>query len=220
MATTQTFRKTSLLAGILYLLTFVSVPTLLLYAPLHAADYVSTPEAVNRITFGGLLEIIVALAGIGTAVVLYPVLRSTDRVAAMALVAVRTLEAATIFLGVAAILTAVDLHKNDMVHSPNSAGVFVVLYDKIFIVGQSLLPAVDDLLLGFLLFKSRLVPRWLSWMGMLGAFPLLVTDIALQAGVIDRQSALTGLGAVGVAVFEFVLGLYLSFKGFSKNVVA
>ena len=71
----STLRKTALVAGVLYLLTFVSIPTLALYRSIHAADYVTSAGPDTAAVIGGLLEIIVALAGIGTAIALYPVLR-------------------------------------------------------------------------------------------------------------------------------------------------
>jgi len=69
-------RKTSLVAGVLYLLTFVSIPTLFLYVPVHDRNYILGPGPDTAVIFGGILEVIVALAGIGTAVALYPVLKS------------------------------------------------------------------------------------------------------------------------------------------------
>jgi hypothetical protein len=67
-------RKTALIAGIIYLITFVSIQTLSLYVPVRAMDYISGPAPVTPVIIGCILEIIVALGGIGTAVVLYPVL--------------------------------------------------------------------------------------------------------------------------------------------------
>ena len=102
-------RKISLTAGILYLLTFVSIPTLALYGPVKGANYILGAGPDTAAIIGGILEIIVALAGIGTAVVLFPVLKKQNEGLALGLVASRVLEASTIFVGVAFLLVDRDL---------------------------------------------------------------------------------------------------------------
>ena len=94
-------RKMSLTTGILYLFTFVSIPTFALYRPVKGVNYVLGSGSDNAAIIGAILEIIVALAGIGTAVVLFPILKKQNESAALGLVASRTLEAGTIFVGVA-----------------------------------------------------------------------------------------------------------------------
>ena len=102
-------RKISLTAGVLYLLTFVSIPILFLYGPVREADYILGPGPDTRVFIGVVLEIIVALAGIGTAVVLYPVVKRQNEGVALGFVAVRTLEAGAIFAGVVTLLAVVSL---------------------------------------------------------------------------------------------------------------
>src|ERR1700686_3308389 len=90
-------RKTALVAGVLYLLTFVSIPTLFLYGAVKGANYIIGAGADTAAIIGGILEIIVALAGISTAVVLFPVLKKQNEGLALGLVASRILEASTMF---------------------------------------------------------------------------------------------------------------------------
>src|SRR5262245_46096153 len=104
-------RKTALVAGVLYLLTFVSIPTLALYGAIHDPNYIIGPGPDAAVLLGAVLEIIVALAGIGTAVALFPVLKMQNEGAALGLVGSRTLEASTIFVGVAFLLTIVSLRQ-------------------------------------------------------------------------------------------------------------
>ena len=85
-------RKTSFWAGVLYLITFISIPTLVLYGPVHEANYMLGSGSDTGVLFGGLLELIVALAGIGTAVVLYPVVKRQNQGRALGLVGSRVLE--------------------------------------------------------------------------------------------------------------------------------
>ena len=104
-------RKTALVAGVLYLLTFVSIPTLALYGPVHDPNFIVGPGPDTAILFGGILEIIVALAGIGTAITLYPVLKRQNEGAALGLVSSRVVEAAGIVAGVACLLSIVSLRE-------------------------------------------------------------------------------------------------------------
>ena len=211
-------RKTSLIAGLLYLLTFVSIPTLALYGSVHGINYITGPGPDTAVIIGGILEIIVALAGIGTAVVLYPVLRKQNETAALGLVAARILESGTIFVGVAFLLSVVTLRQAGAgADGLASSHALVALYDRIFLLGQSFMPAVCDMLLGFMLYKSRLVPRGLSLIGIVGAVPLVVGYIAMLFGLIGQHSAMAGLSAVLVALFEFSLGIYLVVKGFKPS---
>jgi hypothetical protein len=214
-------RKTSLIAGALYLLTFVSIPTLALYSAVHGANYILGPGPDTSTIIGGVLEIIVALSGIGTAVVLFPVLKKQNEATALGLVAARILESGTIFVGVAFLLAIVTLRQAGVgTGALPTSHALVSLYDRIFLLGQSFMPAVCDILLGVLLYKSRLVPRALSLIGIIGAPLLMVGYIAILFGVIDRISALAMLSAVPVALFEFSLGVWLVAKGFNSTPVA
>ena len=211
-------RKTSLAAGVLYLLTFVSIPTLALYSEVKSANYIIGSGPDTAAIIGGILEVIVALAGIGTAVVLYPVLRKQNESAALGLVSARILESATIFVGVAFLLSIVTLRQNGA--GPDALATshaLAILYNRIFLLGQSFMPALCDLLLGFMLYRSRLVPRGLSLIGIIGAVPLLAGYFAVLFGIIGQHTPLAVLSAVGVALFEFSLGIYLVTKGFKPS---
>lgn len=220
MTAMSSLRKTSLTAGLLYLLTFVSIPTLALYSSIHEPNYITSSGPDTAAIIGGLLEIIVALAGIATAIALYPVLKRQNEGLALGLVASRILEACTMFLGVAFLLSVVSLRQSGAgADSLITGHVLVTLYDRIFLLGQSFLPAVNDLLLGLLLYRSRLVPRSLSLIGIIGAVPLVANYIAVMCGIIGQHSALAGLSALLVALFEFSLGVYLVIKGFKRSTI-
>jgi hypothetical protein len=213
--TSPYFRKTALIAGVIYLLTFVSIPTLWLYAPIHISNYIISDGPDTKVIIGAILELIVGLAGIATAVVLYPVLKKQNVSGALGLVASRVLEAAMIFGGVAFLLTIVSLRQGGVGSDAVITGqALVTMYDRIFLIGQSLMPAVNDLLLGFLFYHSRLIPRALALIGIIGSFILVSGDIAIMFGVLEQRAPSTALAAVPVAVFEFTLGIWLVVKGF------
>jgi Domain of unknown function (DUF4386) len=213
-------RKIALAAGVLYLLTFVSIPTLSLYTSIHDPNYIVGPGPDTAVFIGGILEIIVALTGIGTAVALYPVLKKQNEGLALGLVGSRVLEAGTIFAGVAFLLSVVSLRQAGAgTNALATSHALVALYDRIFLIGQSFMPAVNDLLIGILLYQSRLVPRALSLIGIFGAFLLVSGDIAVLFGLIEQHAPTTALAAVPVAVFEFSLGVWLIVKGFNSSAI-
>jgi hypothetical protein len=220
-AATSTHRKVSLTAGVLYLLTFVSIPTLALYGPVKDANYVVGSGPDTAAVIGGVLEIVVALAGIATAVTLFPILKKRNESLALGLVAARILESATIFVGVAFLLSIVTLRQDRTgTGALVTSHALVTLYDRIFLLGQSFMPAVCDLLLGFLLYKSRLVPRGLALIGIIGGPVLVIGYFAVLFDAIDQHGPLAGLSALLVAVFEFSLGVRLIVKGFDPQAVA
>ena len=211
-------RKTALVAGALYLLTFVSIPTLFLYGPVRSPKYIIGPGPDTGALFGGILEMIVALAGIGTAVALYPVVKRQNEGVALGFVGSRVLEAATIFSGVAILLSVVTLRQTGAGADALVTGqALVALYDRTMLLGQGLLPAVNALLLGSLLYQSRLVPRVLPLLGFVGAVLLVASDIGTLFNLWGQKSAAAALAAFPIALWEFSLGVYLIVKGFKPS---
>jgi hypothetical protein len=225
-ATTNPMRRTARTAGVLYLITFVSIPTLALYRPVkdHVGTFVLGAGSDTGVLWGALSEVIVGLAGIGTAVVLFPVLKRQSEAAALGLVTARMLETSLIFVGVISLLSIVSL-RNDVVGTADTDRTSLVttghslaaVYDWTFLLSQSLMPVACDLLLGYLLYRSALVPRILPLVAFVGAPLLLASDIAVFFGAYDRVSPLAGLAALPVAAFEFALGVWLVVKGFNPT---
>ena len=215
----DSLRKTALVAGALYILTFVSIPILVLYGPVRNDPNFMLSAAPNTpILIGGVLEIIVALAGIGTAVALYPVVKRQNEGVALGFVGSRVLEAATIVAGVVSLLSVVTLRQAGVgAGGLVTSQALVAQYNWSFHLGQSLLPAVNALLLGSLLYRSRLVPRVLPLVGLIGAPLLLISDAAVLFGLWPQVSGLSGLFALPIALWEFSLGVYLVVKGFKPS---
>jgi hypothetical protein len=213
-------RKTAFAAGALYLLSFVSIPTLFLYSPLRASNYIVGHGSNTGIIVGAILEMIVALAGIGTAVALFPVVKRQNEGAALGFVATRTLEGGAILAGVACILSLVTLQQAGAGTNALVTGhALISMYDRIFLLSQSFIPAVNALLIGSLLYQSRLVPRWLPLLGFTGMTLLVAGDGAVLFGLIGQHASTTGLIAIPIAVWEFSLGVYLVVKGFRPSAI-
>jgi hypothetical protein len=212
-------RKTALAAGILYLLTFVSMPIGFLYsAILTDPNYIVGSGPDTPVIIGGILEIIVALAGIGTAVVLYPVLKGQNEGVALGFIGTRVLEASTIFADVVCLMAIVTLRRTGVGPEALLTGKTLVALYGLFRLGQNLMPAVNDLLLGSLLYQSRLVPRVLPVLGIIGAPLLIANTIVFMFGISNGPLyVLTGIGVLPIALFEFSLGIWLTFKGFNPS---
>ncbi|MCU1626807.1 MAG: hypothetical protein JWP64_1756 [Pseudonocardia sp.] len=214
-------RKTALVAGGFYLVTFISIPTLALYGAVHSADYVVGPGPDTGVLWGGLLEVIVALAGIGTAVALFPVVKRQNEGVALGFVAARVLEAAIIFVGVVSLLSVVTLRQDpagaDAASLVTTGKALVAIHDGTFLLGQGLIPGVNALLLGYLMYRSRLVPRIIPALGLIGAPLLLASVTATFFGVYAQVSVWSGLATIPIAAWELSLGLWLVLKGLKPS---
>ena len=205
-------RKTALVAGIFYLITFISIPTLALYGPVkNHRDWILTSGSSTAVLVGAFLEVIVALAGIGTAVTLYPVVKRQNEGFALGFVTSRLLEAAMIFTGVLSLLSLVTLrHDLGAAAGANAAALVtagashVAVYNWTMLLGQTLMPCINALLLGTLMYRSRLVPRIIPIVGLIGA-PLLIAGVIvtlfagtghISAFAGDRDPAGSGLGVL------------------------
>jgi hypothetical protein len=217
-------RKTALVAGIFYLITFISIPTLALYGPIkNHQDWILGFGGHTAVLVGGFLEVIVALAGIGTAVTLYPVVKRQNESLALGFAAARVLEAGMIFTGVVSLLSLVTLRQDlGGAAGANTAALVatgashVAVYNWTFLLGQSLMPAINALLLGSLMYRSRLVPRIIPVLGLIGA-PLLIASVVTTLFRTDHQITVLALGFLPVAIWEFSLGVWLVVKGFNPS---
>jgi len=225
---TDPLRRTSRAAGIFYLITFVSIPTLAVYQGIHdQADFVLGAGSDTGVLWAALSEVVVAIAGVGTAVVLFPVAKRQSESAALGFVTSRVLEAAGILLGVVSVLTLVSLRHDvagtagaDRASLLTTGHTLAAVYDNAFLLSQSLAPAINALCLGYVMYRSGLVPRILPTLGLIGAPLLLAADLAVFFGVLDRSAAIAVFAALPVAVWELSLGIYLTFKGFRPAAVA
>jgi hypothetical protein len=225
---TDPLRRTSLAAGILYLLTFVSIPTLALYQDARGgADFVLGTGSDSGVLLAAFSEVVVAVTCIGTAVVLFPVIKRQSETAAIGFVASRVAEGALILVGVVSVLTLLTLRADvagtadaDPASLVTTGHALSAAYDWTFLLSQSLMPVFNALFLGYALYRSGLVPRILPTLGLIGAPLLLASDVAMFFGVYDRVSPAAALATIPIAVWEFSLGIYLVVRGFRPAAVA
>jgi hypothetical protein len=218
-------RKTALVAGALYVVTFAaSIPALLFLAPvLNNPDYVISSGADTRVLFGGFLDLINALAGVGTAVALFSVLKRQHEGFALGFVTTRIFEAAVIVIGVISLLSVVTLRQNLGGTGADEASLvavgqsLVAVRDWTFLLGPGLMAALNALLLGTLMYRSRLVPRIIPTMGLIGAPLLLASVTAILFGLNELTSAWHVIATAPIFVWELSLGIYLVVKGFKPS---
>src|SRR5687767_5516177 len=173
----DSLRRTSRAAGILYLITFVSMPTLMVFQPVRdGAAFVLGTGSDTGVLWGAFSEVVVALAGIGTAVVLYRVAKRQSETAALGFVTARVLEAALIIVGVVSMLTLVTLRQDvagtagaDPASLITTGHTLVATYDWAFLLSQSLIPVFNALCLAYVMYRSGLVPRSLPTIGLIDA---------------------------------------------------
>ena len=216
-------RRIALIAGSLYLLTVVtSIPALALKEPsLNTPASLTSPGGETALLWAVVLELILAAACIGTAVVLFPLVRRQSEIAALGFVGARITEAVLVVLGVVAMLSLVAVANGSSLASPDSLDAantaLVAVHDAAFLLGPGLIPAANALLLGSVLYRSRLVPRILPLVGFIGAPLLIASVIATLFGAIDQVSPLAGIAALPIALWEISLGVWLVVKGFSPE---
>jgi hypothetical protein len=218
-------RKTALVAGVFYLITFISIPTLALYGPVkNHRDWILSSGSHTGVLVGGFLEVIMALASIGTAVTLYPVVKRQNEGVALGFVTARVLEAVMIFTGVVSLLSLVTLRQDlggaagaNAAALVTTAASHVAIYKWTFLLSQTLMPGINALLLGSLMYRSRLVPRVIPLMGLIGGPLLIIAVFATLLGQHSSLSGLAGLPVIPVAAWEFSLGVWLVVKGFRPS---
>jgi hypothetical protein len=225
---TDSWRKLALAGGVLYLMTFIfSIPAVFLYGSvLTDPGYIVGPGADSQVLLGALFDIITAIACIGTAVALYPVIRRQSEAFSIAFVGTRIFEGSVIVIGVVSLMAVVTLRQaGAAVGTDVSALVavgqgLVAVRDATFLVGPGIVPGLNAVLLGYVLYRSRLVPRAIPAMGLIGA-PVFLASAGLSVLGLNEQVSTLSLVALPLIFFwELSLGLWLTFKGFRPAAVA
>lgn len=219
-------RRLAFAAGVFYLLTFVfSIPAYFLYEPVltDPGYIVGSGGADTRIIAGAVLELLTALAGIGTAVAAYPVIRRQSEALSLGFVTTRIYEAAVMVMGVIALLAVVNLRQNGVAAGTDDGSMIAVgqtlvaLRDLTARLGPGLAPALNALCFGYVLYRSRLVPRIIPALGLIGAPLLLASVTARIFGLLSDQSDVAAILLPPIFVWELSVGLWMTFKGFNSS---
>ncbi len=215
-------RKTALVVGVLFILTFVtSIAAVFAYGTvLTDPNYVSGPGADTGVFFGAFLELFLIITNIGCAVMLFPILKWQNEAISLGYVAARIMECTFILVGIIAVLAVVSLRQDAAsadAGSPAMLGTsLVAIKDWTFLLGPGFADGIGTgLLLGWLMYRSGLVHRRMALFGVIGGPLLAASGAAVLLGVIPQGSSVQSLMTVPEIIWEAYLGLWLTFKGFN-----
>jgi hypothetical protein len=220
-------KNNAVAAGIFYLIAAASaIIGRLLYDPiLQHPEYILQGSAhENQILWGAFLEIITVIAVFGTPIALFPVLRKVNISLSVASVAFRVLEGTMIMLGVLALLTIVSLsHTNAQDMLPDTGSYLLIsksllaLHHWTFTFGPNIALGPSTFMIGYMLYTSGLVPRWIGVTGIVGGPLIFLAGILIMFGVFSQTSMWSGLLTIPVFVYEMSLAIRLLRKGFEAN---
>jgi hypothetical protein len=222
-------RTTALVAGIFFVLTFLtSIPAALLYTPvLESAGAIVSAGNAARVRWGAFLEVILVIANVGTAVTLFPIVKRQNEGIALGYVAARTVESIIIVVGMLSVLSLVTLGQDlagatgaDATPLGAVGPLLATIHEWASLFGPTYCAGIGNgILLGFLLYRSGLVPRGLALLGLVGGPLICAAATAVLFGVVDRSSGPALLVALPEIAWEASLGIYLIVKGFKPAAI-
>jgi hypothetical protein len=221
---TNPLRKTATIVGWLFVLTYVTsiASKLAFYPPLFEDGYITGPGEDTRVLWGAVSEAVLIVANIGTAVALFSVLKRQHENLALGFVAARIMESVFIGVGILSVLTVVTLRQDlagaggaDSTVLTTVGDAFIALQEWTFCLGPGLVVGVGNgLILGYLMYRSGLVPRPLALLGLLGGTLICLSGAAAMLGIIELDGTWQTLAAVPEFFWELSFGVYLIVKGF------
>jgi hypothetical protein len=217
------FRKAALVGGILYLVTFIgSIPAAILVGPaINDPTYVTSAGSDQQVTLGLVLELVNVFGLIGCGIAFFAVVRRVHEGLAIGYVATRLFEGAVITVGVLSLLAVVTLRQQGAADGNAEtlvpvASALVAVRDWAMTIGPNM-AAFNALMLGTALYRARLVPRKIPALGLIGA-PILITyTIGTVLGLTGPGSMFQVVAVMPFFIWELVLGLWLTFKGFNES---
>jgi len=210
-------------SGILYLITFAaSIPALIMLSPvLNDTGFVLGAGAESSVVWGCLLDFVNALAAVGTAVAVFPVIRRYNESLALGFVTTRLMEGAIIMIGVVSLLAIVTLRHDTAGADPDTmtaiGRALVAVRDWTFLFGPGFMACMNALMFATLLFRARLVPRVIPGIGLVGVPLLLAANLATLFGHNEQTSGLSMLATVPIALWELTIGVWMVAKGFRRT---
>lgn len=223
-------RKSALVVGVLFIVTFIASipPAFIFYTPvLNDSHYILGAGADTRIFVGAFFEVLLVISGIGTAVALFPVARRQHEEIALGYVAARIVEATMVAVGIISLLAVVTLRRDFAGSGGADAATFVVVGKALvtvhkwtFLLGPGFCPGIENgLMLGYLMYRTRLVPRPIAVLGLIAGPLAIVAGIGELFQLFPQLSGTAGALTFPEALFEAVIGIWLTIKGFAPSAV-
>lgn len=219
----SSIRRTAVVFGVLYLATFVfSIAGVLLYNPvLHPVKFMAGSGGDTRVRLGAVCEVFLIIANIGTAVVIYPIFRRRYEVLSIGYVTARLAECTFIAIGIVSYLAVVTLHPKAGVATGslvNDARALVAVRNWTFVLGPGFVAGLGNgLILGSMMYRSGLMPRGLSMLGLIGGTLICITGLGVVLDVFARGGTAQAIATVPEFIWELSLGIYPLVKGFKTS---
>jgi Domain of unknown function (DUF4386) len=200
-----------------------SIPAyFILYAPVRDDPGLITGTGADptaSVALGAALEVFLIIANIGTAVVIYPILKRQSEIGAVGYVSARLVEAIFIAIGIISLLTFLLMRQQGTAGTDAALGeAFVAIYDRAFLVGPGFFAGLaNGVILGYLMYRSGLVPRGMAMLGLIGGPLVMASGIAIMFDVTERGSTLQGIATIPEFFWELSLGIYCIVKGFRPS---
>lgn len=217
-------RSTAVGVGILFVVaTAAPIASLPLVGPILGPDGLRY-AAENSVQVGAaaLLELIMAVAIVAIAVLMYPILRTQSERAAVGYVGARVVEGVIfVVVAVTSLRLLQPLGRQVLAATAAEASSYrvwgtllVAAHDDAYLIAGRFVFSLSALILNYSLFRSRAIPRWLSLWGLGGAFLLLSGAVFGVLGLIDNGSAFETISFPPIALQEMVFAVWLIAKGF------
>jgi len=214
--------------GVLYLITFITaISAYFFYVPvLDDPRYILGGGADSSVAFGAFLELILIIANIGTAVVLYPILKRQNEILILGYVTARVMECVFIAVGILSLLTVVALRQEaaagaDAASLVTAGKSLVALHEWTRLLGPGFMVGVGNgLILGYLMYTSALVPRGMAVLGLVGGPLIIASGVGVLLGVIEEGGVVQGLATIPEFFWELLLGVWPIVRGFDPSAIA
>jgi hypothetical protein len=210
--------------GWLFVATFVtSIPAyFIFYHPVLDNPALITGTGADPTTsvgLGAILEVLLIIANVGTAVVSYPILKRQSEIGAISYVSARLVEAIFIAIGIVSLLAFLLMRQEATAGTDAGLGeAFVAIYYRAFLVGPGFFAgAANGVILGYLMYRSGLVPRGMAMLGLIGGPLVMVSGMAIMVDLIERGSAVQAIATIPEFFWELSLGIYCIVKGFRPS---
>lgn len=222
----ETNRNIAIIIGALFLIAAVaSIVGRLFYGPiLNDPEYIISGSSHSPTSWGAILEIITAFAVIGTSVTLYPTLKEYNERMALAAVCFRLAEATFIVIGILCLLTIVTLNLQlakalhpDTTSYLLAGKLLVAFHNWTFLYGPNVLLGPSTFMTAYILYKTKLVPRFVSVLGLAGGPMIFSCGVLVTLGLFDQISVWGALLAIPVFTYEMSLAIWLIVKGFNAK---
>ncbi|MGO4544167.1 DUF4386 domain-containing protein [Paenibacillus sp. 2TAB23] len=222
-------KAASRIAGVLFIIaTVAAILGALLYNPiLNDSEYLTQGSAhANQVVLGALMELILVVSAVGTATVMFPFLINYNKTIAIWHVCFRFMEAVVITVGIISVLSLLSLSQDYIAAGAPDIGSYQVsgtlllaVHEWTFMLGPNFFLGINTMMYSYIFYKSKLVPRSISLLGMIGSVLIFLVALLEMFGVVDQLSVWGGILALPVFAYEMVLAFWLITRGFNVSAI-